>query len=241
MNATTNGIKNSNTYNFMAAFERIRANPKVILIVSSAAAISLIIALLFWAKSPDFRVLYSNISDQDGGAVVAELAQMNIPYRFDNSDGAILVPENKVHEVRLKLAQLGLPKGSEIGFELLDQEKFGISQFSEQVNFQRALEGELARTIETLGPVRTARVHLAIPKPSMFVSKQKQPSASVALNLTSGRSLDSGQVSAISYLLSSAVSGLNADNVTIVDQRGHLLTQKGGRHYRPPGLNIPRK
>jgi len=122
-----------------------------------------------------------------------------------------------------------LPKGGAVGFELLDQEKFGISQFSEQVNFQRALEGELARTIETLGTVQNARVHLAMPKPSMFVREQKPPSAAVTVTLSNGRTLDSGQVNAITYLISSAVPGLNADNVTIVDQSGRLLTQSGGQ------------
>ncbi|WP_122096390.1 flagellar basal-body MS-ring/collar protein FliF [Rahnella sp. Larv3_ips] len=229
MNATTNGIKNKNTANLMAVLERLRSSPKIILLISASAAISVIIALIFWAKSPDYRVLYSNISEQDGGAIVAQLAQLNVPYRFEEHGGAIMVPEDKVYEARLTLAQMGLPKGGAVGFELLDQEKFGISQFSEQVNFQRALEGELSRTIETLGSVQGARVHLAIPKPSMFVREQKQPSAAVTVTLSQGRSLDSGQVSAITYLVSSAVPGLNADNVTIVDQSGHLLTQSGGQ------------
>lgn len=229
MNATTNGIKNNNTANLMAVLERLRSSPKIILLISASAAISVIIALIFWAKSPDYRVLYSNISEQDGGAIVAQLAQLNVPYRFEEHGGAIMVPEDKVYEARLTLAQMGLPKGGAVGFELLDQEKFGISQFSEQVNFQRALEGELSRTIETLGSVQGARVHLAIPKPSMFVREQKQPSAAVTVTLSQGRSLDSGQVSAITYLVSSAVPGLNADNVTIVDQSGHLLTQSGGQ------------
>jgi len=123
------------------------------------------------------------------------------------------------------MAQQGLPKGGAVGFELLDQEKFGISQFSEQVNYQRALEGELARTIETLGPVKTARVHLAMPKPSLFVREQKSPSASVTLSLEAGRALDEGQVSAVVHMVSSAVAGLPPGNVTLVDQGGHLLTQ----------------
>lgn len=229
MNATTNGIKNKSTANLMVALERLRSSPKIILLISASAAISIIIALIFWAKSPDYRVLYSNISDQDGGAIVAQLTQMNVPYRFQERGGAIMVPEDKVHEARLTLAQLGLPKGGAVGFELLDQEKFGISQFSEQVNFQRALEGELARTIETLGTVQNARVHLAMPKPSMFVREQKPPSAAVTVTLSNGRTLDSGQVNAITYLISSAVPGLNADNVTIVDQSGRLLTQSGGQ------------
>ncbi|WP_407440056.1 flagellar basal-body MS-ring/collar protein FliF [Lelliottia sp.] len=204
---------------------RLRANPKIPLIVAGAAAIAILVAMVLWAKSPDYRTLYSNVSDQDGGAIVTQLTQLNIPYRFSDNGGAIEVPADKVHELRLRLAQQGLPKGGAVGFELLDQEKFGISQFSEQINYQRALEGELARTIETLGPVKTARVHLAMPKPSLFVREQKNPSASVTVTLEPGRALDEGQISAVTHLVSSAVAGLPTGNVTVVDQSGHLLTQ----------------
>ena len=206
---------------------RLRANPKIPLMVAAAAAVAIVVAMVLWAKSPDYRTLYSNLSDQDGGAIVTQLTQMNIPYRFSENGGAIEVPADKVHELRLRLAQQGLPKGGAVGFELLDQEKFGISQFSEQVNYQRALEGELARTIEALGPVKGARVHLAMPKPSLFVREQKAPSASVTVNLQPGRALDDGQISAVVHLVSSAVAGLPPGNVTVVDQGGRLLTQSG--------------
>ncbi|QIR26927.1 flagellar basal-body MS-ring/collar protein FliF [Kluyvera genomosp. 3] len=204
---------------------RLRANPKIPLMVASAAAVAILVAMVLWAKSPDYRTLFSNLSDQDGGAIVTQLTQMNVPYRFADNGGALEVPADKVHELRLRLAQLGLPKGGAVGFELLDQEKFGISQFSEQVNYQRALEGELSRTIETLGPVKSARVHLAMPKPSLFVREQKSPSASITVNLEPGRALDEGQISAVVHLVSSAVAGLPPGNVTVVDQGGHLLTQ----------------
>jgi len=193
--------------------------------VAGAAAVAIVVALVLWAKTPDYRTLYSNLTDQDGGAIVTQLTQMNIPYRFSDNGSALMVPADKVHELRLRLAGQGLPKGGAVGFELLDQEKFGISQFSEQVNYQRALEGELARTIETLGPVKSARVHLAMPKPSLFVREQKAPSASVTLNLEPGRALDEGQISAVVHMVSSAVAGLPPGNVTLVDQGGHLLTK----------------
>ena len=207
---------------------RLRANPKVPLIVAGAAAIAIVVAMVLWAKQPDYRTLFSNLSDQDGGAIVTQLTQMNVPYRFSDNGGALEVPADKVHELRLRLAQQGLPKGGAVGFELLDQEKFGISQFSEQINYQRALEGELSRTIESLGPVQNARVHLALPKPSLFVREQKSPSASVTLTLQPGRALDDGQINAIVYMVSSSVAGLPAGNVTVVDQAGRLLTQSDG-------------
>lgn len=199
MNATAAQTKSLEWLN------RLRANPKIPLIVAGSAAMAVMVALILWAKAPDYRTLFSNLSDQDGGAIVSQLTQMNIPYRFSEASGAIEVPADKVHELRLRLAQQGLPKGGAVGFELLDQEKFGISQFSEQVNYQRALEGELSRTIETIGPVKGARVHLAMPKPSLFVREQKSPSASVTVNLLPGRALDEGQISAIVHLVFSGV------------------------------------
>lgn len=225
MSTVKSSLNAANKNGFTAMFSSLRANPKIPLLVAAAAALAIVSALILWAQSPDYRVLYSNLNDRDGGSIVAQLGQMNIPYRFADNGGALLIPADKIHETRLRLAQQGLPKGGAVGFELLDQEKFGISQFSEQINYQRALEGELSRTIETLGPVVNARVHLAIPKPSLFVREQKSPSASVTLNLQPGRALDDGQINAIVYMVASSVSGLPPDNVTVVDQNGRLLTQ----------------
>lgn len=208
-----------------AFINRLRANPKIPIAIAAAAAVAIVVVMMLWARSPTYRVLFSNLSDKDGGEIVTQLTQMNIPYEFNSNGTALLIPSDKVYETRLRLASAGLPKGGAVGFELMDQEKFGISQFSEQINYQRALEGELSRTIETLGPVQTARVHLAIPKPSLFVREQKNPSASVTLDLQSGRALDDGQINAIVYMVSSSVSGLPPANVTVVDQSGHLLTQ----------------
>lgn len=210
---------------FNTLIKRLRANPKIPLVIAAAAALAIVVVMMLWAKSPSYRVLFSNLDDKDGGAIVTQLTQMNIPYQFSNNGSAIMIPEDKVYETRLKLASSGLPKGGAVGFELMDQEKFGISQFSEQINYQRALEGELSRTIETLGPVQRARVHLAIPKPSLFVREQKSPSASVTLTLQANRALDEGQINAIVYMVSGSVSGLPPANVTVVDQSGHLLTQ----------------
>lgn len=227
MSASITGLA-SGKNGFGELLNRLRANPKIPLLIAAAAAIAIIVALALWAKGPDYRVLYSNVNDRDGGAIVSELTKLNIPYRFADGGGAIMIPAENVHETRLRLAQLGLPKGGAVGFELLDQEKFGISQFSEQINYQRALEGELSRTIETLGPVQNARVHLAIPKPSLFVREQKAPSSAVTLTLQPGRALDEGQINSIVYMVSSSVAGLPPDNVTVVDQTGRLLTQAGG-------------
>ncbi|MDP1996713.1 MAG: flagellar basal-body MS-ring/collar protein FliF [Gallionella sp.] len=194
------------------------------LLGGGAALFALIAGVWMWGQTPDYRVLYSNLSDRDGGAIIESLQQMNIPYKFAEGGGALLVASNQVHEARLKLASQGLPKGGNVGFELMENQKFGITQFAEQVNYQRALEGELARSVQSIGAVAAARVHLAIPKPSVFVKEQQKPSASVVLSLQGGRMLDSAQVSAIVHLISSSVPELSAKNVTVVDQNGTLLS-----------------
>src|SRR5262245_11847180 len=147
------------------------------LIVVGAAAIAVMVAAFMWSQTPDYRVLYANLSDRDGGSVIAALQQMNGPYKFSDGGGALLVAANQVHEVRLRLAGQGLPKGGTPGFEVMENQRFGTSQFAEQVNYQRGLEGELARSIQSLAAVQSARVHLALAKPSAFVREQPKASA----------------------------------------------------------------
>nr|WP_229723962.1 flagellar basal-body MS-ring/collar protein FliF [Oxalicibacterium solurbis] len=206
---------------------------RFLLMAGVAAVISIMIGIVLWSQKPDYRVLFSNFSDRDGGAIVASLQAANIPYKFAEGGTAILVPADRVHEVRLKLAAEGLPKGGNVGFELMENQKLGISQFLEQVNFQRALEGELARSIQSISAVQAARVHLAIPKASVFVRDQQKPTASVLLNLHPGRILDQQQVSAIVHLVASSVPELSPKNVTIVDQAGNLLSENN----KPAGTN----
>lgn len=196
----------------------------IMLAVGAAITIAIMVGVWLWSQAPDYKVLFSNFNDRDGGAIVASLQQLNIPYKYSDGGSAILVPGNQVHDVRLKLAAQGLPKGGNVGFELMENQKLGISQFLEQVNFQRALEGELARSIQAVSAVQTARVHLAIPKSQVFIRDQQKPTASVLLNLYPSRVLDQQQVSAIIHLVASSVPELSAKNVTIVDQNGNLLS-----------------
>lgn len=205
-------------------FNRLSSSRKVLLMVSVAAAVAIVVGLWMWSQAPDYRVLYSNLSDRDGGTIIEALQKMNVPYKIAEGGGSILVPAQQVYDVRLRLASQGLPRGGNVGFELMENQKLGTSQFLEQVNYQRALEGELARSIESLSAVQAARVHLAIPRPSVFVREQQKPSASVVLRLFPGRVLDPGQVNGIVHLVASSVSDLSARNVTIVDQAGNLLS-----------------
>lgn len=210
---------------------------KLLLIAGIAAVLAVMVVFWLWSQQPDYRVLFSNYADKDGGAIVAELEKMNVPYKFSESGTAILVPAAEVHQARLKLAAQGLPKGGNIGFEVLENQKFGVSQFVEQVNFQRALEGELEKSVQSIAAVEVARIHLAIPKPSVFVRDQQKPTASVLLNLRPGRSLDAQQVSAIVHLVASSVPDLPIGNVTVVDQNGNLLSdtsKKNGSNNLDP-------
>ena len=210
---------------------------KLMLLVGTAAVIAVMAVFWLWSQQPDYRILFSNYSDKDGGAIVAALEKMNVPYKFSEGGSAILVPAAQVHQARLKLAADGLPRGGNIGFEILENQKFGVSQFVEQVNFQRALEGELERSIQSIGAVEVARIHLAIPKASVFVREQQKPTASVLLNLRAGRSLDAQQVGAVVHLVASSVPDLPAGNVTVVDQNGNLLSdtsKKAGANNLDP-------
>jgi flagellar M-ring protein FliF len=198
-----------------------------------AASIALFMSM---PKSGDDKVLFSNLNDKDGAAIVASLQQMQVPYKYSEGGGAILVPAAMVHDTRLKLAGQGLPKGGFVGFELLENQKLGTSQFVEQINYQRGLEGELSRTISAISAVDNARVHLAIPKPSAFVREQLKPSASVMLRLHPGRFLEETQITAITHLVSSSVPQMAPSQVTIVDQDGGLLAPNAQR-LSPGGMD----
>ncbi len=211
----------------LRGFNELPAQRKLGLMVALAAVIALVVGSLMWAQTPDYRVLYGNLADRDGGAVIDALQKQNIPFKMGDG-GTILVPSNMVYEARLKMASQGLPKGGSSGFELMDNQKFGITQFQENINYQRALEGEITRTIETISSVQGARVHLAIPKPTVFVRDEQKPSASVLVNLYAGRELDKAQVAGIVHLIAGSVPEMPPGNVTIIDQNGKMLTTASG-------------
>lgn len=218
----------------MMEFTRTPGGRKLVTMLGVAVVVAAMAGVWMWGQQPEYKVLFSNFSDRDGGAIVAELEKMNIPYKYAEGGGAVLVPAERVHDARLKLASQGLPKGGNVGFELMENQKLGSSQFIEQINFQRAMEGELARSIESVSSVQAARVHLAMPRDSVFVTEQKQPTASVLLNLHPGRTLDPQQVSAIVHLVASSVPELSPKNVTLVDQNGNLLSDTS----KPPANGL---
>ena len=212
---------------FSARMVALPVRSKLALGVGVAALAGVVLALTLWSSQGDYKVLYANLSDKDGGAIIAQLSQMNVPYKHADGGAAILVPAAKVHDVRLKLASAGLPKGSVVGFELMDGARFGQTQFQERLTFQRGLEGELTRSIVAMAAVQGARVHLALPNQNGFFREQQKPSASVMLTLHSGRSLDRSQIAGIIHLVSSSVPDLSPKAVSVLDQSGTLLSSNG--------------
>ncbi|MDZ4254401.1 MAG: flagellar basal-body MS-ring/collar protein FliF [Sulfuritalea sp.] len=208
------------------AFARLGAGQKLIAMLGFALFLAVVIGGLLWAKEPSYAVLFSIADEKDGGNIVAALQQQNVPYHFSEGGHTILVPQAVVHDTRLRLAAQGLPKGGLVGFELLENQKMGISQFAEQVNYQRGLEGELARSVQSLAAVKGARVHLAIPKQSSFLRDDQKTSASVLVSLVPGRRLEAAQVAGIVNLVASSVPQLTPNHVSVIDQDGNLLSQQ---------------
>ena len=207
--------------------ERVAAMPlrsKMSFAIGLAALVGVVLAMTLWSSKGDYKVLYANLADKDGGAVIAQLSQMNVPYRMSEGGSAILVPAAQVHDLRLKLATAGLPKGTISGYELMDSARFGQTQFQERLTAQRGLEGELTRSIISLAAVENARVHLALPAQNGFFREQQKPSASVLLTLRAGRTLDRAQIAGIVHLVSSSVPELDPKAVSVLDQTGALLT-----------------
>ncbi|WPB57779.1 flagellar basal-body MS-ring/collar protein FliF [Xylophilus sp. GOD-11R] len=183
------------------------------------------IAGIVMGRQAEYRVLFSNLGDKDGGAIVAQLSTMNIPYKYSEGGGAILVPSDRVHDIRLRLASQGLPKGSVAGFELMEGNRFGMTQFQERLTFQRGLEGELTRSIQSLASVQNARVHLALPNQNGFFREQQKPSASVLVTLQPGAELNRAQIAGIVHLVASSVPEMVPSAVSVLDDSGKLLSQ----------------
>jgi flagellar M-ring protein FliF len=192
-------------------------------------------AAALWVQMPRYRVLFSQLESSDAGSVIEYLKEEKIPYRVGEGGAAIEVPSEHVYEVRMALAARGVPQGGGVGYELFDQQTLGMTDFVQRLGYQRALQGELARTIGELSAVERARVHLALPERSLFVSEERPPTASVVLRLRAGRSLNDEQVQGVVHLVAASVEGLDPANVTVVDTAGRVLTHPAPNEgERPP-------
>ncbi len=202
------------------------------LLIGLAASVAVGVGVVLWLQKPNLTVLFNNVSSRDAGEITKLLERDGIPYKIDTDNGMLLVSSAKVHEARMMLAAQGLPNNSGSGFELIDKEQgFGTSNFVQTARYQRALEGELARTIMSMSAVQNARVHLALPKESAFIRDRRKASASVLVEMSSGRRLEDEQIASVMHLVASSVPNMESDQVTVVDNKGHLLSktdQQGG-------------
>ena len=220
-------VKTDNLLAQVRGFSSLPAVRQIGLMVMLAATIALAVAVVLWSQAPNYSILYGNLSADDLAEVAGLLDAADVPYKVEHASGSITVPSSKVHQLRIRLATQGMPKGKATGYEVLDKETaFGQSRFLEKVRFQQALEGELANSIRSLDGVAEARVHLALPKESVFVRDRVKPEASVLLKLKGGQTLDKAQIAGIVHLIAASVPKMKPENVTVVDQQGRLLSEK---------------
>ncbi|MDP5056013.1 MAG: flagellar basal-body MS-ring/collar protein FliF [Marinomonas hwangdonensis] len=211
----------------VTGFNKLTVIRQLALMVGLAASIAIGLSAVLWTSGPDYKPVLSSITDYNADQIVEILNVNNIPFKLDQNTGALLVESDFYHQARLKLAGSGIVSDNIVGMEIMDQEQgLGTSQFVENTRYRRGLEGELSRTISSLQSIKSARVHLALPKESVFVRDTRKPSASVFLELYPGRRLDRSQVEAIVNLVASSISQLSDKDVTVVDQRGTLLSEK---------------
>jgi len=198
------------------------------LLIGAGLILSLLFfgSLIYWNSKPDLQVLFSNLSQEDAGEMVNKLKEKKIPFQLSSNGSSILVSRDQVYDVRLTLAAEGLPKGGGVGFEVFDRTNLGATDFVQKLNYQRALQGELSRTIRQIKEVEQARVHVVTPKESLFLDEQKKPSASVLLKTRSGMKLEASQVEGIVHLVASAVEGMDSGNITVVDTSGKILFKR---------------
>jgi len=207
------------------SLSELSLSKKILIAMFFAGGFALITVLWLWTQAPEFRVLYTNLSPEDAGAVVEKFKEQHIPYQFSGGGSTILVPSEQVHDLRLQLASQGLPQGTGVGFEIFDKSSLGTSEYAQKLNFRRALQGELARTISQLDEVSSARVHLVIPEPVLFSEQQEEARAAVVVNLRPGQVLSPSQIQGITHLISGSVTGLKPSAITIVDSKGQIRSK----------------
>lgn len=201
---------------------------KITLIIVSVLITASIMTFVYFTNQEDYRVLFSNLTSEDASSIVTKLKEKKIPYQISPSGNIISVPSAQVSELRLELAATGIPHGGGVGFEIFDNKVFGATEFDQQLNYRRALQGELSRTINSLDEIQQSRVHIVLPKESLFVEKQKKPTAAVTIKLKAGRKLKEAQIDGIGHLVASSVEGLSSDDVIIVDNKGTILSKRQG-------------
>src|SRR5574337_323069 len=209
---------------FLEYFKKLGSGRTTVLLGGAALVVAAAVAFLIFNRSPEYHVLYSQLSPEDSGAVIEKLKEKRIPYSVDGA--AISVPAEKVYETRMELAGAGLPQGGGVGFEIFDKAGFGVTDFVQKINYKRALQGELARTISQIKEIESARVHLALPEKGVFLEEQKKARASIIVKLKPGKTLSQGQVSSIVHLVANSSDNLRPEDVTVVDTSGRMWTKE---------------
>ena len=206
-----------------AAFSNLSLGKKITLMTLILGSLAAFFFLMNWSGKSEFQPLYVQLDPEDASAILSKLREQKIDYRIASNGSAVLIPEEHIYETRMQLAAEGLPRGSAVGFEIFDNTKLGMTAFAQNVNYQRALQGELSRTINQISEIESSRVHIVMTEKSLFVEDEEPATASVVLKLRSGKWLNQNQVDGILYLVSSSVARLSPENVTIVDGKGKLL------------------
>jgi len=209
-----------------SGFESLSSGKKISIVMVLLITVASIILLLYLTTQVEYRVLFSNLSNEDAGNIVSKLSEKKIPHKVSASGNTISVPADEVAKLRLELAAAGLPQGGGVGFEIFDNKTLGATEFEQQLNYRRALQGELSRTINGLDEIQSSRVHIALPKDSLFTEQQKKPTASVTLRLKSGKNLRPAQIDGIVHLVASSIEGMSPEDVMVVDSRGAILSVK---------------
>ncbi len=207
-------------------FEALSSGKKVSIFMVLLVTAASIVLLVYLTTQVEYRVLFSNLSNEDAGSIVTKLTERKVPYKLSATGNAVSVPADQVAQLRLELAAAGLPQGGGVGFEIFDQKTLGATEFEQQLNYRRALQGELSRTINGLDEIQSSRVHIALPKESLFTDLQKKSTASVTLRLKSGKSLKPAQIEGIVHLVASSIEGMNPADVMVVDSKGNILSSK---------------
>ncbi len=205
-------------------FSHFTINQRLIILLALAGSIAGLVAVTLWTQQPDMQVLYANLAVDDAAGIIDKLKDAKVPYETTNGGTTILVPNAQVHDLRLEMAGQGLPHGGGVGYEIFDRTTMGMSDFVQKLNYRRALQGELARTITQMPEVERARVHLAIPERRLFATEQDRARASVVVSLRANQTLSKAQIQGVVHLVSSSVEGLQARDVTVVDGHGNLLS-----------------
>lgn len=210
--------------NFSVWFSELNTVRKGLILSGIGLFLAGLLAMSFWVQKPEYQVLFSKLTQEDANQIIEKLKGEHVPYQLEQAGGTIMVPSNQVHELRLKLAGEGIPSGGGVGFEIFDRASLGMTEFVQNLNFKRALEGELSRTISQLEEIESVRVHIATPKKSLFMEKDQKPTASVVLKIKSNRKLKDSQVDGIANLVASSVEELEAEKVSIIDMHGNILS-----------------